>query len=1035
VGGADGQEGGLMRLSWSDIKTRALAFSQAFEHARDEKSQAQTFWFKFFDVFGVDSSRVGVFESRVKKLNKRTGFADFFWPGLLLIEHKSRGENLEIATDQAADYCVNLKEGEHPRYLLVCDFQHFWLKDLTEGTELRFELRELSQHVSRFAFILGQQSSRIQANDPINDHAVKKLARLHTALRRDGYKRHPLQLLLVRLLFCLFADKTGLFEPAGRFTDLLERGTLEDGSNVGQVLNQLFDELDTELSERQGKLPGWFKDFPYVNGQLFEEKIRTASFDAHMRGLLLDCCDLDWARISPAIFGSMFQHIMDAEGLDSQHDLRRELGAHYTSEENIFKLIKPMFLDGLEAELEQAQGSINALFEFQKKLRRLRFFDPACGCGNFLVITYRELRRLELAVFDAVKVQALRRPGTSGLQLLVPFRREMVNVDQFSGIEIEEFPARVAQVAMWLVDHQMNMLASETLEAWLPRLPLAQSARIRVGNALDLDWAEFCPPEQTHYILGNPPFVGKQMQSPEQKDVLERLMAGAGIQNGGVLDFVAAWYIKAAQYLSGSAAAQANERKKAFKDAEFAKAQQASLMDENPASGRNLDDVFDLIEAQDLAEREKIKVAFVSTNSICQGEQVGILWSWMAQQGIAIEFAHRTFKWSNEASGNAAVHCVIVGFGLKTRVDTVQPKRLVDYLNDAGENDPTGEPHEERVTQINPYLVDAPQVVLPKRRQVLCSVSPVVFGSMPNDGGHLLLSEEERTHLLAQEPKAKPFVRRFLGAEEFINNLLRYCLWLKDIQPQTLAALPLVRARVAQVKKHRLASNREATKKLAADPRVFGEDRQPVSGHYLLIPRVSSERRAYIPIGFLSYQVVASDATLIVPNATLFEFAILTSAMHMAWMRYTCGRLKSDYRYSASIVYNNFPWPVLDPNNAKAQALRQDMERAAQAVLDTRAAHQRGDQPASLAMLYASETMPTDLRLAHRALDALVDKAYLMSEPANKARGRRLVFNDTARVALLFDRYQALVLRLAESESQAQADANARVAAAAPDAA
>lgn len=1005
-----------MRLNWSDIKTRAIAFAQAFENARDEKSQAQTFWFKFFDVFGVDSSRVGVFESRVKKLNKRTGFADFFWPGLLLIEHKSRGEDLEIAADQAADYCIHLKEGEHPRYLLVCDFRHFWLKDLAEGTELRFELQDLHQHVSRFGFILGQQSARIEANDPINDRAVQKLSRLHTALRRDGYKRHPLQLLLVRLLFCMFADKTGLFEPAGRFTDLIERGTAEDGNNVGQVLNQLFDELDTEQSERQGKLPGWFKDFPFVNGRLFDEKIRTASFDAAMRGLLLDCCYLDWGRISPAIFGSMFQHIMDAEGLDSQHDLRRELGAHYTSEENIFKLIKPMFLDELEAELERARGSINALFELQKKLRRLRFLDPACGCGNFLVITYRELRRLELAVFSAVKQQAQRRPGTSGLQLLEPFRAEMVNVDQFSGIEIEEFPARVAQVAMWMVDHQMNVLASETLEAWLPRLPLAQSANIRVGDALDLDWAQLCPPAQTHCILGNPPFVGKQMQAPGQKASLERLLAGAGIQGGGVLDLVAAWYIKAAQYLNGSNAAQANDRKKAFKDAEFAKAQQAGLLDEAPAPGKNLDDIFAWAEAQDRADREKIKVAFVSTNSICQGEQVGVLWAWMLQQGMAIEFAHRPFKWNNEASGKAAVHCVIIGFGLKARVDAVQPKRLFDYFNDAGESDPTAQPQGATVAQINPYLVDAPQVVLPSRRSPLCKVSDVSYGSFALDDGHYTLDVQGRALVLADGPKADRYIRPFIGGQELLHGEARWCLWLKDLDAKQLKAMPEIRRRIEAVRRWRSKSNRATTARLASTPEIFAEIRQP-NTKYIAIPTVSSERRPYIPMAFLDSTVVASNQLYVIPNATLYDFAILTSAMHMAWVRYTCGRLESRYRYSANIVYNNFPWPVWDPDNAKAQALRQDIERAAQAVLDARAVHQTGDPPASLAVLYAPETMPADLRDAHRALDALVDKAYL-SESGTQPRGRRPAFNDASRVALLFDRYQALVSRLAEAEAQ-----------------
>ncbi len=1002
-----------MAQSWDTIKTRASAFAQEFKSTKNEKSFAQTFWIKFFDVFGVDSHRVGIFESRVKKINKNTGFADYFWPGLLLIEHKSAGEDLSIAQDQAENYCINLSEEEHPRYLLVCDFQHFWLKDLAEGTETRFALHELPQKVSLFGFIFGRKSARVEASDPINDRAVKKLAKLHTALRRDGYKRHPLQLLLVRLLFCMFADKTGLFEPAGRFTDLIERGTSEDGSNLGQVLTQLFDELDTEIAQRQSKSPAWFKDFPYVNGKLFEEKIRTASFDAHMRGLLLDCCYLDWSRISPAVFGSMFQHVMDEEGLDTKHDLRRELGAHYTSEENIFKLISPLFLDELKAEFEKVKTSINALFEFQKKLRRLSFLDPACGCGNFLVITYRELRLLEVEVFKAVKTIATRgNKSNVGLHHLDPFKHEMVNVDQFNGIEIEEFPSRVAQVAMWLVDHQMNVLAGETLEAWMPRLPLKQSANIRIGNALALDWAELCPPQHLNYILGNPPFVGKQMQTDAQKESMERLLAGAGIQGGGVLDLVAGWYIKAAQYLTDSGAAKADDRKKEFKDAAFAKATQSSLMDEpltpeqaaKAAAKKTLDDIFALAEAQSLAAREKIKVAFVSTNSIVQGEQVGLLWSWMQQQGMAIEFAHRTFRWSNEAASNAAVHCVIVGFGLQSRVDNIKSKRLFDYVDASGQADAGADFLEEAASQINPYLVDAPMVALESRRQPICEVSPIVFGSMPNDGGHLLMDDDEKTDLLNREPNAAPYVRRFLGADEFINDVPRWCLWLKDIAPQALAALPAVRKRIAAVKKHRLESTREATKRLASDPHLFGEIRQPESGEYLLIPSVSSERRTYLPIGFLTADIVASNLVLIIPNATLYHFGILTSAMHMAWVRYTCGRLKSDYRYSNTIVYNNFPWP-----EAISDRARQGIEAAAQAVLDSRAVHQSGATPASLATLYDPDLMPADLRKAHTALDALVDKLY-----AEKSK-TKIKPTDQSRVALLFERYQALVTRVEQA--------------------
>ncbi|MDI9334280.1 MAG: hypothetical protein QM533_07865 [Cytophagales bacterium] len=1019
-----------MAQSWDTIKTRASAFAQEFKNTKNEKSFAQTFWIKFFAVFGVDSHRVGIFESRVKKLNKNTGFADYFWPGLLLIEHKSAGEDLSIAQDQAENYCINLSEEEHPRYLLVCDFQHFWLKDLSEGIETRFDLHELAQKVSLFGFIFGRNSARISANDPINDRAVKKLAKLHTALRRDGYKGHPLQLLLVRLLFCMFADKTGLFEPAGRFTDLIERGTKEDGSNVGQVLNQLFDELDTEFLDRQGVVPTWFKDFPFVNGKLYEEKIRTASFDAHMRNLLLDCCYLDWSRISPAVFGSMFQHVMDEEGLDTKQDLRRELGAHYTSEENIFKLINPLFLDELKAEFEHAKSSINALFEFQKKLRRLTFLDPACGCGNFLVITYRELRLLEVEVFKAVKTIATRGDqSNAGLHLLEPFKFEMVNVDQFSGIEIEEFPSRVAQVAMWLVDHQMNVLAGETLEAWMPRLPLEKSANIRIANALSLDWAELCPPQHLHYILGNPPFVGKQMQTDAQKESMERLLASTGqdtgIVGGGVLDFVAGWYIKAAQYLTDSGAAKADERKKEFKDAAFAKATQASLMDEpsvdadlSPAQAgkaagvaaakKTLDEIFALAEAQSLAAREKIKVAFVSTNSINQGEQVGVLWSWMQQQGIAIEFAHRTFKWSNEASNNAAVHCVIIGFGLASRVDKVKPKRLFDYVDASGQADANADFVEEAVSQINPYLVDATNVVLPTRRTPICSVPPTQYGSKPTDGGFLILSNEEKEKLIQKSPSAEKFIKRMLSAEEYLNNELRWCLWLINHTPAEWSKIKEIKHRVSEVRKFRLASTKAQTRNNADYSDRFAELRQPEQD-FILIPRTSSERRAYIPIGFFSKEFILQDSCIALPNATLYHFGILTSSMHMAWVRYTCGRLKSDYRYSANIVYNNFPWPETTSNKA-----RQGIEAAAQAVLDVRAVHQAGAAPASLATLYDPDLMPADLRKAHAALDALVDKLYFDQSKV------KIKPTDQSRVALLFERYQALITQVEQAQSTPQ---------------
>ncbi len=984
-----------MPLSWNEIKTRAAQFSNRHRGARNERSEAQTFWNEFFaDVFGIERRRVAVFESKVARLTKKhPGFMDLFWPGVVLIEHKSAGEDLEVAQAQAEDYFLGLKDGEHPRFLLACDFQRFWLRDLETGDEQRFTLAELPQRVSVFAFLLGQQTSRVAAQDPVNEKAVKKLSRLHDALRRDGYTGHPLQLLLVRMLFCLFADDTGIFEPKDRFHDLIERGTRADGTDLGAVLLQLFDVLNMPHEKRQKSISGWFKDFPHVNGALFQEALRIPSFSPAMRELLLDCCQTDWGRISPAIFGSMFQRIVDMEGVDDDVDLRRQLGAHYTSEDNILRLIRPLFLDELEAEFEQARRSQKRLFEFQKKLRNLHFLDPACGCGNFLVVTYRELRRLELKVLAAAQ--------GFGMRIARPFEAITVDVDQFSGIEIEEFPAQVAQVAMWLMDHQMNIEAGRALDAWLPRIPLRTSANLRIGNALDLDWAEFCPPGRLDYILGNPPFIGKQQKTAVQRADLERVMQSAGINGGGVLDYVAAWYVRAAQYLVGSGAAAADARKREFIDAHFrGHAQQADLLADPAESGpaRTAADIFELAENQDHDNRNRVRVAFVSTNSVCQGEQVAPLWGWMLKEGVHINFAHRTFRWSNDAPGQAAVHCVIIGFGRKP-----SPVRaLFDYA------DPAGEPAFTEAGNINPYLVDAPNVLVASRRQPLCNVPAIAFGSMANDGGHLLLNDDERAELLALEPEAAPWLRRFVGAEEFLHDTPRWCLWLADCPPQTQARLPWVKKRVALVKAHRMASSRPATQRLAATPQLFGEVRQPL-GRYLLVPAHTSERREIIPIGFMPPEVIAGNANLCVPDADAYHFGVLSSRMHMAWVKHVCGRLESRYRYTSQIVYNNFPWPeeTDDPKGRHRAAI----ELAAQAVLDARSTH----PGANLAELYDADTMPADLLRAHRALDTAVDAAY-------RWRGSKA---DAARAAMLFARYDVLARKMAAQSDAAPADAGA----------
>ena len=925
-----------MPLSWNEIKSRALTFSRTWADAANEDSQGKPFWIDFFEIFGITNKRVATFEHAVKKLQgdkaRTDGFVDLFWPGMLLVEQKSRGKNLDAALTQALSYFPGIVERDLPQLVIVCDFTHFRVQRLATNETFEFALKDLHKNIRLFGFIAGYKALEIKPQDPVNIKAAERMGRLHDALKASGYSDHPLEVLLVRLLFCLFADDTGIFQPAQSFRTFIEERTSADGSDLGSRLGQLFQVLNTPEDKRSKALDEQLAAFQYVNGKLFEEPLPMADFTSAMREALLDTCALDWSAISPAIFGSLFQSIMDDKA-------RRNLGAHYTSEENILKLIKPLFLDELWAEFAKVKNNRNRLFEFHKKLRTLTFFDPACGCGNFLVISYRELRELELAV--------LRASTPSGQQGIDIHRLIGIDVDQFYGIEIEEFPAQIAQVAMWLMDHQMNLRVSEEFGLYFARIPLRTSPHIVNGNALRLDWNEVLPAERCSFVLGNPPFLGKTYQSKVQKADIEDVMQG--IKGAGDLDFVTGWYVKAAQYMNV------------------------------PRKGLE----------------PSARCAYVSTNSITQGEQVGVLWGWLLAQGLHIHFAHRTFSWSNEAKSNAAVHCVIIGFGLEDRPG----KMIYEY------DDIKGEPHAVPVANINPYLVDAPNVALSKRRTPICPVAELVNGSKPTDGGHLILSDDEKESFIKSEPDAKKWIHPFLGADEFINSTARWCLWLVDCPPNELRSMPEIMKRVQAVKAMRTVSSDPQTRMDAATPTLFQKIRQPQS-NYLLIPSVSSERRTYVPIGFIAATVIVSNLVYSLPNATPFHFGILSSAMHNAWMRLTCGRLKSDYRYSNTIVYNNFPWPDLTQNSkpgqsvATADKLQAAIESAAQTVLDVRAKFQSGDQPATLADLYDPLTMPPELLKAHKKLDAAVDKAYETSG------GKKSYKSDAERVAFLFELYQ-----------------------------
>lgn len=899
-----------MALSWNEIKDRALHFSKEWAGYSNEEADAKPFLDAFFDVFGISRKKIGTFEHRVKKLSDADGYIDLLWKGTILVEMKSRGKNLDKAFQQAIDYTHGLKQNELPKYVLVCDFQIFRLYDTEEQKTLEFSIDELVLNVQSFGYLLGYQKKTYKEQDPANIKAAELMGKLHDRLEDIGYTGHPLEVYLVRILFLLFAEDTTIFNKQ-QFQDFIEQRTSEDGSDLASKLQELFQVLNTAKANRFKNLDEQLADFPYVNGKLFEEILPSASFDTKMRQALLDCCYIDWSQISPAIFGSMFQSVMNPKE-------RRNLGAHYTSETNILKLIKPLFLDELWEEFERIKDNKNKLPEFHKKLSTLKFLDPACGCGNFLVITYRELRILELAV---IRQQYKGSQTVLGVENII-----WLDVDQFYGIEYEEFPARIAEVAMWLIDHQMNMQISNEFGQYFVRLPLKKAAKIVHTDALETEWENIVSKNDLSFILGNPPFIGSKIMNQSQRDQIVKQFDNA--DGSGVLDYVTGWYIKAAKYIQDT----------------------------------------------------KIKVGFVSTNSIVQGEQTSILLGLMLNKyKIKIHFAHRTFKWSNEAKGNAAVYCVIVSFA---NYDT-NKKSIFEY------EDIKGEAHEIKAKNINPYLVDAKDLLINKSSNPICNVPKMSFGNMPLDGGHLLFSDKEKNEFILKEPKAEKFINPLISAYEFLNGQKRWCLWLVGAEPSELKLLPNVLKRVDAVKKFRLDSVAPSTQKFAATPTLFRDRNQPET--YILIPSTTSENRKYIPLGFFGKDDIANNSCHTVPNGNLFHFGILMSAMHMAWVKSVCGRLKSDYRYSKDIVYNNFPWPE-NPNEKQILAI----EEKAQRVLDIRLQFPNS----SLADLYHPLTMPPALVKAHNELDKAVDLAYRPQAFTSEANRMEYLFE-------LYEKYTA----------------------------
>ena len=979
------------------IAAAAAAFAERWQGRGYERGESQLFWADLLtNVFGVENLPDFIrYEERVSSMVDSTNFIDGHIPSTkVLIEQKSIDKDLRAPVpqseggkltpfQQAKKYIANMPLSQHPKWIVTCNFKEFLIYDMEQpnGEPEQVFLKDLGKEYYRLQFLVDVKSEHLTKEMQVSMKAGEIVGRIYEALLKQYNDNSPealrwLNILCVRMVFCLYAEDAGVFKH-DQFHDFLAR---YDADDLRRALSDLFEVLNTPLEKRSKYLKDDLKAFPYTNGGLFEEEIEIPQFTEELKQTLLRnaSLDFDWSEISPTIFGAVFESTLNPE-------TRRSGGMHYTSIENIHKVIDPLFLNDLRRELDEIleerveKTRMRRLDAYQDKLASLTFFDPACGSGNFLTETYLSLRRLENEVIRE-RYHGQYQMGA----FLDPIK---VSIHQFYGIEINDFAVTVATTALWISEAQMLTETEQIVQHDIDFLPLKSYANIKEGNALRMNWSTLeketnapylyakklnvfkvedlpeevlsassmvgepsveynkvydeltvvtqeverktLPQKQVpkpvvyNYIMGNPPFVGARLMSESQKN--DVLSVFGDLKNSGNLDYVSCWYKKAADLMRGT----------------------------------------------------NTRATLVSTNSITQGEQVPILWKALAQMGVKIDFAYRTFRWDSEADIKAHVHCVIIGFSC---TESIKPKTI--YLNGS---------QFVGTSNINGYLIDAPDIFVESRKKPLSSVPEMLFGSMPNDGGNFLLSEEEAAAMRAKFPESERFIKEFYGAEEFINNKKRYCLWLVNASPAEFRKIPPIMERIENVRKLRNESKRAATQRLAYTPTLFGEIRQPESGQYLMIPRVSSERRRYLPIGFLSAETIASDASLIVPNASLYHFGVLTSNVHMGWMRAVCGRLEMRYRYSASIVYNNFPWP----NPTEAQKAK--IEQTAQAILDARAKF----PDCSLADLYDEAAMPPELRKAHQENDRAVMQAY--GFPVKST------FQESECVAELFRMYQEMI--------------------------
>ena len=920
----------------------AKQFAEEWQGKGYEKGDTQKFWLELLqNVLGVqDVFKFIEFEDQV--LVENTNFMDGYIPATkVLIEQKSIEKELGkpiVQSDgsllnpfqQAKKYIVGLPVSKHPRWVVTCNFREFWVYDMEQpnGEPQKILLKNLEKEYYRLQFLVDEGNEHLKREMEVSVKAGELVGIIYDKLLEQYIDKdspetlRSLNILCVRLVFCLYAEDAGLFPSKTAFHDYLQKYGATD---FRRALIDFFVLLDTPIQSRDPYLEDDIVAFPYVNGGLFsDEKIIIPRFTDEVKQLLLDkaSADFDWSEISPTIFGAVFESTLNPE-------TRRSGGMHYTSIENIHKVIDPLFMNDLRDEFDGIMRTratalqVRQLLQaFQDKLASLTFLDPACGSGNFLTETFLSLRRLENEVIQAMYGDN-RQIGFEGTI--------KVNISQFYGIEINDFACTVAKTALWIAESQMLKETSSIVGVDLNFLPLKTNAYIHEGNALRMDWAEVIAPDKLNYIMGNPPFVGYSLQSKEQKDEMLSIYVdekGKPYKTAGKIDYVAAWYWKAAELMRTA---------------------------------------------------KQIRAALVSTNSITQGEQVAAIWQPLFERfGLQIDFAYRTFRWDSEADIKAHVHCVIIGFSLKDTIGIPKGYEKKIYLSD------------HQVVQdnnINPYLIDAPTVWLESRTKPICNVPQMSSGGKPVEGGFLILSPEERLTLLTKSSQFESYIRPFTSGDDFINNKQRYCLWLIDCPPNILRSSSEVMQRINSVREFRLASVKEATRRCADTPTLFMEIKEP-QNNYLLVPATSSEQRRYIPIGYVDKSVIPNNAVQFVPDATLYHFGVLTSNVHMAWMRVVCGRLKSDYRYSANIVYNNFPW--CEPTEEQ----RTKIEATAQAILDARAKY----QDCSLADLYDENAMPPELRKAHQDNDRAVMAAYGFSPKMTESEC----------VAELFKMYQEL---------------------------